>query len=310
MMTDFISYNKLITDSENQIVQNKFTEALKGFKTVYGHFEYLFPRDAYVACQTAAITGAEDDVKFFLSLCMEEGAQVDFLKKNYMIKDYVPGAKPPEKKQKNSVVKNRICQIYNADREYLHQYNSIVNIFNKNKILQKWDAFSSDSTKELSKIIEIHGFPSYRLIGIDRQEDMKKNDFKDFLSSHMAVILISHDIESFPVLDSLLKNEMRKGNLNVRGYAFLRDLVTYKRQKKKILKNDEYDNYTYGFFYNEISVTHSDKKKYDQERADIGMCSIDTENIKYKFNQNFLSNQKPWQRKKENAIHFISEDIC
>lgn len=321
---NYIVYQREISIIEDHIISSRFIDALHLFKGLMKNYQFIFPRDAYLATQIAGYLNDNEATELFLIQSIKSGCSSKMLRKNLHIRKIINriGEQNFEKmflkyhqmhlENVAIKVKEDVLRIYRRDREYLIKYNKLSSFFSRNKILAEWDAFSAVATPKLREIIKKEGFPSYKTIGTEIEEHYDKNDFKDFISSHMAIILLSHDQENITSIMDTLLEEVVKGNLSARGLAFLRDVITYKRIAKKKLKGDQFDSYQYGAFLfldkeNEYLIHNN------AERKKIGLCSLETEKEKYNINKRY-KRREFWNggNRKFNSplFHFLLEDIC
>lgn len=321
---NYLEYHKELSVIEECLILKKYTEALNLFSNLISQYQFIFPRDAYLATQIAAYLNEKELAKVFLIKAIESGCDFKMLKKNLHIKKIINDIGIKEfkeiysksnleyKKNISTEVKETLQKLHKKDREYLISYYKLYNFFSKEKILHEWNEYSVTAGAEVKEIIQNVGFPSYKIVGTDNLEDYKKGDFKDYISSHMAIILLAHDYESIKDVMPLLLEEVNKGHMSARALAFLRDVITFKRLTKKKLKNDDFDTYKYGtFLFQDENIENI--SDYNYERKEIGLCSLETEKEKHLIN-NLYTKSVFWNRRNKNfnkpVFHFLTEDIC
>lgn len=321
---DYLAYHKELSTIEECIISKKYNEAVNLFNNLISQYQFVFPRDAYLATQIASYSNEKEAAKVFLIKSIESGCSFKMLMKNLHIKKIINDIGLKEfkeiyfksnkeyKKSISTEVKDVMQKLHKKDREYLIRYYKLYNFFSKEKILLEWNQYSVMAGAKVKEIIQNVGFPSYKIVGTDNREDSKKGDFKDYISSHMAVILLAHDYERIKDIMPLLLEEVTKGNISARALAFLRDVITYKRLTKGKLKNDDFDTYKYGtFLFQDKNIDNI--SNYNQERKKLGLCSLEIEKEKHLINNQY-NKSVFWSYKRKNfnkpLFHFFTEDIC
>ncbi|MGH2665953.1 hypothetical protein [Flavobacterium sp.] len=319
--TNYIFYQKEIAKVEAHTINGNYKEAVLIFNNLLSQFTFIFPRDAYLAAQLASFTDQKEIAVKFLIEAIKSGSSFKILLQNLHIRNVINDIGIVEfekiyfqyrKKDIPQELKQEMLSLYHKDNEYLTRYSKIYNIFHKKKILTEWDEFSLVAGVKVREIIRKTGFPSYKILGTENSGDYKKGQFKDLISSHLAVILLAHDQENNKEIMIVLLEELKKGNINARTLAFIRDIITYKRIRNGDLKQDEYDLYAYGVF-SFLDKNTEEISSYNKVRSEIGLCDIEIEKEKHFMNKKYKSSTL-WYKKNRNFkqpfFHFFLEDIC
>jgi len=275
--SNFFLYQKTVSNAESFILSEKYSEAIDEYNLLLKDYDYVFPRDMYIAAQVAAYTQNESEFLKFLESAILRGCSEKALLFNRYIKKGI----------------SRIS-IYK-----LHNRKSL---FKKKKnVLPLWAVVSEMIGEKIEFFIKKEGFPSYRLIGVDTNQD-----FDLAVTSQLCIILLAHDFDSIPSINDLLFEEAVKGNLPVRGYAFLRDVVAYKRITKEKLKKDDFDNYRYASLQH--MVGEYDEKAINKNREKIGLLSLELE-IKKKTSDSMYLRKKNLKKNTKANFYFFSNQL-
>lgn len=262
---DYTQYHKSIINAEKQLfINEQLEEGLKTYITTFKQYDFVFLSDVMLAMQISLLTNNE---QAFLTLA--DKATQNGLLPRHLIKFYFIQKHPFYKKHKDSII-----TLYHRNRpHYLNRIDTIA--------LQKmYDIFAFDQMEKnplknesetdynkrykpqikqridkLTKLIEGHGFPSDKTIGIyqnDIMSEMKlssqdliyyyhnnKNNsaysihegqFQEYewkFSSNLWHAVIAHNYQRQGITqihsDTLYLREIKKGNIHPRDMAHMLD---------------------------------------------------------------------------------------
>ena len=150
----------------------------------------------------------------------------------------------------NYGLKDTIVEVYKRDQLYRKKsdYNTA-----------KFDSIDKINSKIILAVIKKHGYPRENLIGgLETSNPAKPN----YLST--ALMHLDFDIYKLE-LDSLLFNEVKKGNLCPLDYAMMNDRIY-------VANKDKMSNYVYFGTYKNIKI--QDTLKTNNARKLIGLPSL------------------------------------
>ncbi|WP_459210871.1 hypothetical protein [Aquimarina rhabdastrellae] len=313
-MENYIAYQKCISKTEEFILLGKLNEALEYYLKLGETYSFMFPRDSYMGLQLAAYLEDKKNFDFFVSLAARSGCFESFLKSNLHIKRYIKnyGWNEKEFAKSNDIyinninhdLKKELTVDFKYDRKSMLRYKYIP--LYKQHLFKKWELETKKITEKLAVNIISYGFPSYKIIGTD---DIKL--FKGSLTSDMAIIILAHDPERIEEMDQSLFFEVKKGNLPIRGYAFLRDVIAFKRIKRNNIQGNTYDTYKYGSLSK--WTTYDNIEYVNQNRETIGLLPLEKEEKRVIMNNNYLKMKKyslfPKMNKENPFFHFLTEEL-
>lgn len=311
--SNFFLYQKTVSNAESFILSEKYSEAIDEYNLLLKDYDYVFPRDMYIAAQVAAYTQNESEFLKFLESAILRGCSEKALLFNRYIKkgiSRISRNKFNELYNENNKLykqhiklslKEEIDRLFEVDRLFYKLHNRKSLFKKKKNVLPLWAVVSEMIGEKIEFFIKKEGFPSYRLIGVDTNQD-----FDLAVTSQLCIILLAHDFDSIPSINDLLFEEAVKGNLPVRGYAFLRDVVAYKRITKEKLKKDDFDNYRYASLQH--MVGEYDEKAINKNREKIGLLSLELE-IKKKTSDSMYLRKKNLKKNTKANFYFFSNQL-
>lgn len=236
-------YYHLINDAENQILNEDYTNALLFYKKAFKTNIKPIANNCFTATQVSASCNNLNDFIFFSRKAFKSGITYDdlindsicinFIKnnnlgkrlENYFIKDI-----KIYKKNINQKLKDEILKLSSIDNKWKIYYNdslSIVDRENKENYSKIYDSIVTEIVeKKLMLLIEKHGYPGERSIGIEKVGNNSKNNFS-FSNNYCKLILLHY--YSYPrscSYNNILKRELQKGNLIPEDYATIIDFQT------------------------------------------------------------------------------------
>jgi|GEM_PF-1362693 len=194
---DYSSYFESILNIEEAISREEFQQAVNSYGQLFDRYDRAFARDAYNACQLAALTDDDRFDGFFLR-CAKSGVPLFLLLRN-----------------------GHIARRYSRDSLHLRQlfeggrtlYLSRIDTALRNEFAMRFEleqrnkggeAYRAICTSNFNRIVELVGegrFPGEAVIGPD----------DDLENSHVLSTLL-HYPYSYTVLDSVLWSAVRSGN--------------------------------------------------------------------------------------------------
>lgn len=302
---DYLDYHKRVSKALMLMLDGDHQNSLKEYKLIAEDYDFIFPKDYYVAAQLAASIDSIIVSKYFLSRIITNGVYLNFLKRNKILNKKYSSQDWSDLGDVKSVKfddYNLIEKIYNLDQPYKCKndrwFTNRRFLLNK-KLNQNYLEFNDSLVDELLDFTKRKGFPSYQIIGCNHQP---------IISGSKALIVLYHHPNAFSKFgDSLLLSEVKKGNLHLFDYALLHDfearhyLVQPKLYENQIIKNYKFN----------VRWENTDPKKgaipkddvaSNKERIKIGLMPIEYQRKMKVLNQLYRMN---YSNKDYSGIDFL-----
>lgn len=284
---DVMSYYSAINQAEKFALDSNYTEALVVYKKTLDTPILKLPKDYLIAAQIASINNDDTLTTFFLKKSILCGATAEWIENCPALKKYCATTKWQDIKISYYDIRNKYLNSVDTSIrkvvEKLYINDQIIRDKNEkflsNRILKlrprlykKWQKNCLISFKTLDSIISIKGFPSYGLIGVDRDGLPKINKYQ--INSNIALVIIYHYDKCYSEYGYKLIDEVFKGNLHPYHFALIRDMESkvYELGRSKDVK---YKNYEYYVRW-QVSPINIPQKienelELDKKRVDLGL---------------------------------------
>lgn len=288
---NYIEYQRGITKAENLMFDSMYKESIYQFHLVLDNYSFNFPRDCIMAAQLATYIGDDNNLYYFLKKAIRFGVHIDYINSRKLYSRYHSYLwwehliNSDYDSLRNEYIKGvnweykALCDKYrNIDRIirdkdqkwYRNEY-----IILRWDIRNKWIKANEKYISEVDSLIDIYGFPSYRIIGVEDSTTLSSDRNKDVGCSQFNIIYNHYSSKKIREdkfqkhLDKLLE-EVKKGNLSARDYARIMEL-NYRHSR-------EYRNKT-SLYYVWYEPTLNPKDVYPNEdeinkrREEIGLSN-------------------------------------
>ncbi len=191
------AYNKFTNKAELSIVDSNYTKALKYYNKAFEKIEHPFARDYYNALLCATFTGNNDLAFDYLEKLIYKGIEIEYFTDNEYLEslhkdsrwqvfiDTYPARM--EKIQESFNLELRQELIGMIERDQQANRRIIIDTINN------YTAFDSTifaNVKHFLEIVEIHGFPTEEMIGLNKPY---KSTFNTVILTHYYQTLVSKD---------------------------------------------------------------------------------------------------------------------
>ena len=276
----FIQYSSIIQKGESYILDNDLGDALKSYDKALLLIEKPLASDCFTALQVAAYLEKNKKFGKFLKKGFANGLVPKDLSKDSLLSSFV------EQNQLDSIVQetyeeygkmyskningflsDTISKISLYDNKWKVYYNDSLASLNKNKAEfydSKYDSIVTQLVEEkLIPLISKYGYPGERQIGIQRvRSKSEPYDYSFVNNTTLFVLLHYYSNPKGCKYNTLLYEEMKKGNLRPEHYAIIMDYqVKYGDNNCNVLPYYE---------WGEISDT-ANTEKVNSRRAEIGL---------------------------------------
>ena len=313
---NYIDYHKEIVKIEAHVLEEDYAPALSLFDSLFEHYDFIYAIDCFTAAQLANLEKKPQRAFFFLRKGIEQGLRLEIIEENGLLKnlqeeeawanfkrDY-----PKLRTKYEANIQPKLChkvrKLYELDAAITEELKGASLIWEQ-VVYIKWKKQVRRNMKVLKEIIEEHGFPGEKIIGLD---ECLNPDFdmaatppippvigrNALLNSKMAFLMTVHYFsDPYPDFNELLLKEVENGNLPPGHYAAINDFqCKYGKQK--------YGEYKYyNQWHKEQKAKRKGIKEVDKRRMAIGLGS-------YKHKE---KKRKRWLRarakKQENELVYI-----
>lgn len=233
---DYYEYYEGINKAKYSLVEDSLEKGVNHYFETFEKFDFVFARDCFNALEVASILGEVDKVDYFLRRCLKQGIEFNLLEQNSILTEFKKtDAWPDVLLAKDSLrsiyessvnwgIRNEINTMFAEDqaiRDLAHK-----NRFNISRIRKINKQFEETDRKLVHRLLEItkeYGFPGEKIIGIDNNSMHPKIHSNRMTAGMPIVILIHHYSQPNQSYNSLLVNEIKKGNLLNEHYATISD---------------------------------------------------------------------------------------
>ncbi|MFA6806745.1 MAG: hypothetical protein WCR29_04935 [Bacteroidales bacterium] len=289
---NYIEYQRGITKAENLMFDSMYKESIYQFHVVLDNYSFNFPRDCIMAAQISAYIGDDNSLYHFLKKAVRFGVHIDYINSrklyskyhkypwwgNFINRDY--------DSLRNEYIKGvnweykALCDKYrNIDRIirdkdqkwYRNEY-----IVLRWDIRNDWIKANEKYISEVDSLIDIYGFPSYRIIGVEDSTTLHISKYK-YLGCSQFNIIYNHYCsrkkcreDKFQKHLSKLLEEVKKGNLSARDYARIME-IDYRHSKKYKNKTSLY----YVWYEPTLNPTdvYPNEEEINKRREEIGLSN-------------------------------------
>jgi len=282
-----MNYYETINEGKLFVIEKNYEAAIESYTKAFNFYSYPAARDCYNAIELSILTQDTQKVIYFIEKAIERGVHIEDLNNKLSIENQVSSTAFKNLKAKedsllqayhsriNWDIREEINRIFKEDQTLRTSYYS-AKIFKKNSIRKKWEALNVQQVARLIEITRQHGFPGENLIGLDRTEMHPKISTKNFSAGMPIVILIHHYSQPNTSIDSLLYEQVKKGNLSNEHFATICDF------EAEFGKN-KYENF--GYYGTKHQPKKLKKSALDQKRKRIGLLELDQSEQLNKTNQ-------------------------
>jgi hypothetical protein len=314
---DYLVYFKTIREAEMAIIDGNYENAIGLYNNAFEDFDFIFPKDAYIASQVASYWDDYHSFKKFIIKGIKNGLPIESIKRNPHLfsnfddfskeklnNEYLDSLCQVNTARINKSYRDTIIQMVKEDQRLRDKNETFLNakIFNhklRPRLFKKWMKQAEEQSQFILEMTKTHGFPSHKIIGTHRIEDYDK--FGTSYKSQYATIILFHYDFAYQLFEEVLPEQLRLGNISPKQVALLRDFATrhlmFGKEEDKL-----YEDYQYF-----IRWTHNSNKKNEikirdkwiagnietinKEREKIGLVPLDYQNkikeIQFLYGKNY-----------------------
>ena len=231
---DALEYYKRVNEGKVFAIENDFQSAVSSYQQAFENYDFPFARACYNAIELSVIVQDTIKLDYFLTRAVIQGIKIEDLEKSGRINSYLNSQFFKNLKEKedsllqiyssriNREIREEINAMFSDDQKIREQYYN-ANIFNRIKIRKDWENLNAKQVERIIQITKTYGFPGEKLIGLDRSAMHSKSDTRNFSAGMPIILLIHHYSQPNQSYDTLLLEEVKKGNLYNEHFATICD---------------------------------------------------------------------------------------
>lgn len=307
---NYIEYQRGITKAENLLLDSMYKETLEQYRLVLDSYSFNFPRDCILASQVSAYIGDDTSLHYFLKKAVRFGAHIDYINSLRFYSKYslYPWWGDFSKREydslRNEYIKGinweykAVCDKYRIvdsklrDKDQKWYRNEYIVL--RWDIRNEWIKANEKYISEVDSLIDLYGFPSYRIIGVEDSTTLPISKYK-YLGCSQFNIIYNHYCsrkkcreDKFQKHLSKLLEEVKKGNLSARDYARIME-INYRYSKKYKNKTSLY----YVWYEPTLNPTdvYPNEEEINKRREEIGLsnCYYERKRKRAALMQGFFS---------------------
>jgi hypothetical protein len=283
---DYVEYHKTINRIDEDIVNNEYALAIERLDTLYENYDFIYARHCFKALQICCVSQDSTSADKWLAKAFIQGVPIWMVRSNDLTKNVCNYSTTQSTiKQYDSLrniynnsishdLRNKIDSLFEIDQKHTRKVNDGFILLRHTWYGLKWLRNNKKQFKILNEMIDIHGYPGEKLIGLHKSIEDSTQSIKffnyigPFLKETDTYIMLIHyySTPGADINNKLLEN-VHLGNLPPYQYGALNDFMA--RWGKKKQKNIQYYN-----------VWHTDPDKsnepeIDRRRASVGLNSYE-----------------------------------
>jgi hypothetical protein len=255
---NYISYHKSVALAQHNIAEQNYELAINIFDTIFRRYDFVFPRDCFIAAEVASYCRKDSIAFAFLKKGVRYGIHLDAIKSNPHLNrlqinkelweafcNEYPTLRTEYNRELDWDLKCELINMFKEDQLLRDRHETWLNIkfHYKWNLYKKWFTHSQVCTQRIKQIIEIYGFPSYSITGtVNSSFDSHFDNFR--ISSNEALIILYHYDFAYIELKDILFKEVERGNISAKEFALLRDFST-RFYIFGVVKDSTYKDYQY-----------------------------------------------------------------
>lgn len=283
---DYIEYQKILNRVDLDVLTENNSSAIARLDSVYAHYNFIYAKHCIKALQICIKANDSLRAERWLAKSFKQGIPIWMLRLNGLTQKVFSYSNCQSTLYQfdslhaiytasiDTALHRQLNQLLILDQKYTQRMNHGFVLLLPIYWLQ-WNHYNKRQYKELKKIIETHGYPEEKLIGISTMEDSSvfaqyfnfwgPSEIRD---SRMQIMLqhcfsTRHQIDE-SLRDILLQN-VRNGNMPPFQFALI---ISF-------MYPNELEYIQYKYFVNRIFNTDKCRKAININRNEVGLYSFE-----------------------------------
>lgn len=275
---NYLGYYQQVNKAKLLAVDSNYLQSALLYQKTFEAYDFEFARDCIHAVEVAAILNQETLTAYFIKCALKRGVPISYF-------DQIPELAPFRSSPYFSIIqdsalvyqqefqsnihmdlRNEINAMFAADQEIRTRYYKWWNFPLKPIIGKQWEALNQKQVTRIVEITATHGFPGEKLIGIDFPEYHKKIDSTQFSAGMPIIIMVHHYSQPNVSFDSILLEQVFKGNLYNEHFATICDFeAAFGKGKYECM----------GYYGLRQKPKNYTRNQFIEKRNEIGLLSDD-----------------------------------
>ncbi|MEM6265120.1 MAG: hypothetical protein AAGI38_21610 [Bacteroidota bacterium] len=232
---DILAYYAQINKARLLAVEAKYEQAARAYKQAFETIDVGFARDCVHAVEVSSMAGNDSLTYYFIRCGLSRGIPISYFDQKAglgnvrsspfwpMIQEEAHALQEAYELSINEGLREEINEMFEADQRIRKRYYHWANFLLRPIFDKKWENLNRNQVNRMVQITQTYGFPGERLIGIDLPAFHEKIDVDQFSAGMPILIFIHHYSQPNVSHDSLLLEEVLKGNLYHEHFATICD---------------------------------------------------------------------------------------
>ena len=283
---DYIEYQRIINRIDEDVLNNEYYIAIERLDSIYENFDFIYARHCFKALQICCVSQDSLNAEKWLKKSFIQGVPIWKVRNNDLTKNvFKYSTSQTTIKQYDSLkniynnsinhdLRNKIDSLFEIDQKYTRKVNDGFFLLRYSYYGLRWLKNNKKQFKIINEIIDKHGYPGEKLIGLhncieDSAQYIKQFNYRGPLlrETDTYIMLIHYYSNSRADINNKLLENIYLGNLPPYQYGAINDFMA--RWGKKKCRDFKYYN-----------VWHKDPDKsnytaIDRRRNSIGLNSYE-----------------------------------
>lgn len=272
---NYIQYHQNCRKAEQYFIQSDYIKCINLYDSIFNQFDFLFPRDCYLAAQIAKKAGNDSLAVIFLMKGVPFGLNAELI---FSLDSIHTISKISKSKYwqlylneydslRNLYItridwklKSKLIEIVKEDQSWRVRNNKWFNRTFRHGLEKKFEIVNYNHTLFLDSVFKTKGYPGIWLIGVG---DTSKPYFNNILNlNEFSFILLYHEDSALVKYGNYLKSEIQNGHIHPRVYAMIYDF-----SDRFLVKNEKDQKMYYNLWWQANNFT---KEEFDVHCNEIG----------------------------------------
>lgn len=283
----YTEYHRSCRQAEKYFLEDDTTKCLETYLDVFDSFDFLFPRDCFMAAQIAhklnhdslavefILKGIPFGIRYeffsvsdsnYTSYAIENLAKTTYWNK---VLDQNDSLREIYHQRVNFELKKELDSLLVADQKLNRKRNRWFNRKFRPSVERRFDIQNREHIRYLDSVFQVHGYPGIWLVGVQDsvRSETKIWKYQNRNLSEYTRIIIFHNDSVWLNYGDFLTEELHKGHIDVRTYAMIRDF-----NDRHLVKRDADEKMYYNIWWQRDNFT---KEEFEAHCDEIGVPTKD-----------------------------------
>lgn len=275
---NYISYHQSCRSAEKNFMIGKTETTFHIYDSLFKTYDFVFPRDCYMAAQFAHKTNNDSLAIEYLIRAIPYGLNLELMLKNDTAnpikslftspfwKNYESQFKLKRQEylsQADFKLKNQLLTMVDEDQKWRKKNNKWFNRNFRPDLEKKFEVVNKRHVHSLDSIFKLKGYPGIWLTGVGDSISTPHNNACNL--SDIPYIILYHYDSAYVRFGDFLLEEVKKGHLDVRTFAMIRDF-----NDRFLVKKEKEQKMYYNIWWEMSNFT---KEEFERHCDEIGCAT-------------------------------------